>query len=105
MGQQKRKSEVVEEYLRGEVSLRELSRKYGINHRTIHRWVKIHQSSGGLEEKKVRSEAMSRMPDDVAKLQRELYESRLHVKLLETMIGIAEEEMGIPIRKKSGAKQ
>ncbi len=104
MGQKKSKKEVIEEYLGGGVSLRELSVRYGINHRTIHRWVKAHRSGDGVERGKVRSEAMSRMPNDVRKLQRELYEERLRTKLLETMIEIAEKEMGIPIRKKSGAK-
>ena len=40
MGQRTKKKEVVEEYVRGGVSLRELEGKYGINFRTIHRWVK-----------------------------------------------------------------
>ena len=53
----------------------------------------------------MRAEVMSTMPEDVKRLQRELYEARLHAKLLETIIDIAENEMGIPIRKKSGAKQ
>ena len=52
----------------------------------------------------MRSSMMKQMPNDVRRLQRELYEARLHAKLLETMIEIAEEEMGIAIRKKSGAK-
>jgi len=45
------------------------------------------------------------MPDDVGQLKRELREARLHAKLLEAMIDIAEEQMGIVIRKKPGAKQ
>ena len=101
MGQQKKKEEVVEEYLKGGVSLRELGEKYSINHRTIHRWVKGHQKG---EVPGVRKSIMSRMPNDVRRLQRDLYEERLRTKLLETMIEIAETEMGIPIRKKSGAK-
>ena len=51
------------------------------------------------------AEVTSTMPKDVKRLQRELYEARLHTKLLETMIDIAEREMGIAIRKKSGAKR
>jgi hypothetical protein len=48
---------------------------------------------------------MEGMPHDVRVLQRELYEARLKAKLFETMIDIAEDEMGIVIRRKSGAKQ
>src|SRR4051794_30085554 len=103
MGQKKSRKEVVEEYLAGGVSLRELSRKYGIDHRSIHRWVKADATGGGGEKRL--PEAMREMPKDVTRLQRELYEERLRTKLLETMIDIAEGEMGIPIRKKHGAKQ
>lgn len=104
MRQKKGKEEAVEEYKRGGVTLREMGEKYGINRSTLHRWVKGRES-GEEERKQERAEAMSEMPTDVRKLQRELYEARLHTKLLETMIRIAEEDMGIPIRKKSGAKQ
>ena len=45
------------------------------------------------------------MPRDVKRLQRELEEARLYNKLLTTMIDIAEEQRGIVIRKKSGAKR
>ena len=102
MGQHKKKKEVVEEYLKGGVSLRELGEKYGINHRTIHRWVKAQERWDVVG---VRAPLMEEMPKDVRKLQRELYEARLTAKLYETMIEIAEEEMGIVIRKKSGAKR
>src|SRR5947208_2608672 len=102
MGQQKSKKEVVEEYVRGGVSLRGLSRKYGINYRTIHRWVKAYQ--GGKEIESRRPEAMVEMPKDVRRLQRELYEARLEAKLYKTMVEVAEKDLGIPIRKKSGAK-
>jgi transposase-like protein len=105
MGQEQKKREVAEEYLKGGVSLRELSEKHGISRTTIHRWVKGYESGSGKGSRRKRTELMSTMPTDVKRLQRELYEARLHTKLLETMIDIAEKEMGIPIRKKSGAKQ
>ena len=94
----------MEEYLKGGISLRELGEKHGIGHATIHRWVKGYERGGGAGVRRMRVEVMSAMPKDVKRLQRELYEARLHTKLLETMIDIAENEMGIPIRKKSGAK-
>jgi transposase-like protein len=105
MGQEQKRREVVEEYLNGGVTLRELSGKHGISRTTIHRWVKGYESGSGIGSRRKRVEVMSTMPTDVKRLQRELYEARLHTKLLETMIEIAEDEMGIPIRKKSGAKQ
>lgn len=92
--------------MKGGVSLRELGDKHGINHRTIHRWVKAYESGDeAIARRRMRAEVMSTMPKDVKRLQRDLYEARLHTKLLETVINIAEKEMGIPILKKSGAKR
>lgn len=109
MGQEKKRKEVIEEYLKGGVTLREVSEKHGISRTTIHRWVKAYESGGGgddeLKQRRMRAAVIGSMPEDVKRLQRELYEARLHTKLLETMIDIAENELGIPIRKKSGAKQ
>ena len=102
MGQENRKKEVVEEYLAGGVSLRELSRKCGLKHATLHRWVKAHQ--GGQEIEKRLPQAIKAMPKGVGRLQRELYEARRTVKLYETMIEVAEKELGVPIRKRSGAR-
>lgn len=106
MGQEKKRKEVVEEYLKGGTTLRKLSAKHGIASATIHRWVKAYESGGdAVMRRRMRTEVTSTMPEDVKRLQRELYEERLRTKLLETMIDIAENEMGIVIRKKSGAKQ
>ena len=103
MGQIKSKKEVVEEYLAGGVSLRELGRKYGMDHRKIHRWTQGYEGEEiGVKQKL--PEAMKEMPKDVRRLQRELYEARLEAKLYKTMVELAEREMGIPIRKKRGAK-
>lgn len=96
---------MVEEYLKGGVSLRGLCVKYGLKLATLHKWVKAHEEGEGLVGVVTnRSKAMREMPKDVSRLQRELYEARLHVKLMETMIEVAEKELGVPIRKKSGAK-
>ena len=45
------------------------------------------------------------MPSDVKTLQEELRKARLHSELLSAMIDIAEEDLGLPIRKKYGAGQ
>lgn len=103
MEHEKSRTEVVEEYLKGGISLRGLCRKYGLKLATLHKWVKEYKRSGGLVVTN-RPKAMLDMPKDVQRLQRELYEARLHVKLMETMIEVAEKELGVPIRKKSGAR-
>jgi len=108
MGQEEEKEKVreeaVEEYLRGGVTLREVGAKYGMSKTTLYRSVK-ERESGEIESRAERREAIKGMPASVRELQRELYEARLKAKLFETMIDIAEDEMGIVIRKKSGAKQ
>ena len=43
--------------------------------------------------------------DEVRDLQQALAEAQLKIKALDTMIDIAEEQLKIDIRKKSGAKQ
>lgn len=111
MGQQKIKKEVVEEYLRGGVSLRELEKDHGINFRTIHRWVKEAERELAPEERKVRQVRRSvairvrELPADVKQLRKELEEAELKNELLNAMIDIAEDQFGIEIRKKRGARQ
>lgn len=95
----------------GGVSLRELEKKYGINFRTIHRWVK--EAEAGLSAEEIESGKARRalavrqgeMPEEVRRLRKELEEARVYNELLNAMIDIAEGEMGIEIRKKRGAKR
>ena len=114
MGQEnerdRKREEVVREYFRGGLTYRELERKYSVPTSTIHRWVKeFEKASGpeGLRKGKVRRALVvkeSELSTEVRQLRRELEEARLYNKLLNTMIDIAEDEMGIDIRKKRGAK-
>ena len=103
MRQKKDKKAIVEEYLRGGVSLRELGEEHGIKYQTLHRWVKEAESGGERKDKR-RREVIDEMPKNVRELQRELYEARLKAKLFETMVDLAEKDLGIPIRKNFGAK-
>lgn len=91
------------EYFRGDISLRKLGRKYGVNHRMIHRWVQEFQSEGARVEKDVRY--TREQVTEIKRLRRELEDARLKNELLTAMIDIAEEQMGIEIRKKRGARR
>ncbi len=114
------KAAVVSEYLRGGVSYRELQAKHGCGLGTLHRWV--HEYMKGKEYKAAEKEAIvfkqvrevlseeeivpdEVMPSDIKALQAALRKSRLHNKLLNEMLNIAEEELDVPIRKKHGARQ
>ena len=111
----KKRELIVAEYLEGEASYRELELRYGISSSTLQRWV----SRAGLEAGKRKAEedrgresagagggeAEESLTAEVKRLRGELRKAELHNKLLNAMIDIAEDQMGIPIRKKSGAKR
>lgn len=97
------KEEVVGEYLKGGISLRKLAGKYGMNHGQIHRWVKELGEGGSPAGKDARY--TGEQVAEIKRLKKELEDARLKNELLVAMIDIAEEQMGIDIRKKRGAKR
>lgn len=109
MDTQPQKEAIIAEYLAGGTSYRKLSAKYGITHQTLHNWVLAFQ---GRHREKIKVNHLNGRPkktepsvSDVKKLQQQLRKAELHNQLLNAMIDIAEEQLGVPIRKKSGAKQ
>lgn len=114
---EKRREEIVAEYLTGDASYRELEARYGVSVSTLHRWVKAagqHEVASGnvgpkaseLEKGSQDDEGLAKnLAAEVRRLRGELYRSELHVKLLNEMIDIAEKELEVPIRKKRGAKR
>ena len=107
---ERKRDEIVKEYLKGGMTYRELEEKYAVSSSTIHRWVQEFEKASGPEELqrgKVRRALVAKegeLSSEVRELRRELEEARLYNKLLNTMIDIAEDQMGIDIRKKRGAK-
>ena len=101
------KEAIIAEYLTGELSFRELGKKYGTNFRNIHRWVMAYQGKKNKSKTNLKKEEAidSALPQDVEQLQAELRKAQLQNKLLNAMIDIAEEQLKIDIRKKSGTKQ
>lgn len=103
------KESIIAEYLSTGLSLRKLGIKHGINFRNIHRWVMQYQgrmkkmtTHRGIQAKSVGGQ--EGLPTEVKELQRELRKARLLNEVLTETIKIAEEELGLPIRKKSGTK-
>jgi transposase-like protein len=112
MSKRSEKEVIVAEYLSGRYSYRELSAKHGYSLGAVHKWVKQYTDRMGKAavKKKIVSpsaipEDTSPMPADVKTLQAELRKAQLLNKLLTEVIVIAEEEFGLPIRKKSGTKR
>ena len=114
------KSAVCFEILSGNLSYSEARTVYGIKGQgTIPRWVKQYQNqstSGNLHsmsEKDLNADSMDpaegRDKSDLQKKNHELVAAlkmaKLKITALETMIDIAESDLNIDIRKKSGTKQ
>ena len=115
------KQTIINEYLVGSFSYRQLGKKYGISYNTIHRWILAHQQQQ-LEQGQAIAQAailqtmkedakatdqplISNPAEQIKELQKQLAQERLHNKLLTAMIDVAEEELKIPIRKKYGTRQ
>lgn len=114
----KRKEELVTEYLAGDLSYREMEERYGVSSSALQRWVKASGAEAARAAKAasvgIRTEPSAQASGDpagedlaseVKRLRGELRKAELHNKLLNTMIDIAEERFEIPIRKKRGARR
>lgn len=104
------KTAIVAEYLTKDVSFRELGQKYGVRYPSIHAWVQEFKSKTdpvGKKTKNRKKESVpvpQELPADIKQLQKELEMARLENQLLNAIINIAEEQLDIDIRKKSGTK-
>ena len=105
------KEVIIAEYLSSGLSFRTLGIKYGINFRAIHRWVMQYQgsmkkpSTKRIVKPSADLAAQEALPTDIKELQAELRKAKLLNEVLTEVIKIAEEELGLPIRKKSGTKR
>ena len=102
------KLKVVHEVLRGEISKEGCREKYGIKgHCTVLKWMRKFGFSKepikmGQKRKKTKT---TDLQVQIRLLKEELSYERLKSEAFSEMIDIAEEELKISIRKKSGAKQ
>ena len=115
------RTQVIQEYVTQEVSYSDLASKYGIGRTTVWRWVRKHQrihnlpptvrqqkyffSSMKRASKKSTSsqhQATKGLEQKIADLEQQLQWEKLRANALDTMINIAEKQLDISIRKKSG---
>jgi transposase-like protein len=101
------KEAIIAEYLTGNLSYRKIGIKYGIDFRLIHSWVMSYQGKKRKYIPKPEAQKLEETPlsNEVKQLQQELRKAQLHNKLLNAIIDIAEEQLKIDIRKKSGTKR
>lgn len=101
---------IVAEYLTSGLTYREVADRCGVDYRSLHRWVKQYQGRMNKPSRYRRARLLRELPTDklptnVETLQTELRKARLYNQALQEAILIAEEELGVPILKKSGTKQ
>ena len=110
------KMAMIQEYLRTDVSLSGMARKYHIGHSSIPRWManfgipmpeRVLPSTTMVQqnEKQTKAITIESLESQLKSLQAELEREKLKNLALSTMIDVAEEELHIEIRKKAGAKQ
>ena len=110
------KLKAVHEYLNTDITQKELKEKYGFDgNNCILNWmrkfglnspdkqqVQLQQTMTKESQKTPRERELEQK---VKQLEKELEHEKLRTLALDTMINIAERELNIPIRKKSGAKR
>ncbi len=118
------KNQIIQEYLSKGCGFRQLAEKYGISRTTICKWVAIHQGIHNLPptEKQVKystssmnsspkkdntatDESTKELQQKIALLEKQLQFEKLRADALDTMINVAEQQLNISIRKKSGTQQ
>jgi transposase-like protein len=113
------RTEAVRDYLTQGIGYRELAKKYGVSRTTICKWVQIHQGIHNIapnanQEKYYlntmrnpdnhRPEKLKELEQKIALLEKQVAWEKLRGDALDTMINIAEKQLDISIRKKSGTQ-
>jgi transposase len=108
--------QVIHEYLNTDISQEELKKKHGIRgNNSISNWMRKFGGNKVTDEEISIQKAMSKEADKtpqerkleakIKDLEKALEQERLRTLALNTMINIAERDLKISIRKKSGTKQ
>ena len=110
------KLQIIEEYMNSGESMESFQGKYGMGHCTLSRWmakfglsntsqIQFNEMTKVVERSPEKSLRERTLEAKIAQLEKKLKEEQLKSMAYSTMIDVAEEELGIDIRKKSGAKQ
>lgn len=110
------KLQIIEEYMNFGESMESFQGKYGMGHCTLSRWMakfglsntsqkQFHEMKKVVERSPEKSLRERTLEAKIVQLEKKLKEEQLKSMAYSTMIDVAEEELGIDIRKKSGAKQ
>lgn len=102
------KQQVIREYEKGEYSVNELQRRYGIGgNTTVWKWIRgSSYYRGATEPRKViimgkdEKTELERYKEKIKKLEKVVNEQRMKVKVLERIWEVAREEYGAEFKKK-----
>jgi transposase-like protein len=95
----KNKQQIISEYLSGDHTFSALSKKYGVNARTIQTWVRVFRKQFPA------ADSQSPAHSDINGLKKQLFQAQIKNELLEEMLRLSEEQTGIDFRKKYGTRQ
>jgi transposase len=102
---------VAKDYNEGDRSLLQVAEAYGIEKYLVKDWVKYYKKELAAGQQTVLPMAGQELKDtdglqkQLEALQKKLEYEQMKNFALETMIDLAKEELGVDIRKNSGAKQ
>jgi len=94
------KAAIVAEYLTQDDTFKALGLKYGIPERTIQTWVRAHRKANPGK-----GDSLERQSPREKELEVELHKQQLKNQLLEEILRISEQQTGVNLRKKYGARQ
>jgi transposase-like protein len=100
----------VKEFEKGEFSVLELSKLYGVVHQTVYTWIYKYSTYNrkGLRIVEMKSSSKTKvkeLQDRIKELERVVGQKQLNIDYLEKMIEIAKEELDIDIKKKYNTPQ
>ena len=102
--------QLINEYLASGESKDVFQTKRHLGHNNLSRWmltfgISTQTKPVSMIKSKEEDTYAKQLQEEIARLKKELEYERLRSKAFETMIDIAEDELNVNIRKKSGAKQ
>jgi transposase len=104
------KCKIAREYIEGDLSTTQLGEKYNVSHQNVSIWAKQYSSELAEEQNIIPMTVQEEKEYELLKKQNEALKKKLEYEqmknfALETMVDLAKSELGIDLRKNSGAKQ
>ena len=106
------RTQVARDYIHGDLSYAQVAEKYGLRDRNVVKeWVKWHRKNSDIVDQSLppmtesEKRELEALQQRIKELENQLADERLRSLALDTMIDVAEEQLSVKIRKKSGTKQ